>query len=50
MIYDLGERGERDGRRVAILGDFREADAIRWNSLLSESILPPTCAPQTLQA
>jgi hypothetical protein len=49
-IYDLGERAERDGRMSGMLGDFREADAMRWNSLLSESVLPPTCAPQTLQA
>ncbi len=48
-IYDRGERAERDGRRSGMLGDFREADAIRWNSLLSESVFPPTCAPQTLQ-
>ena len=49
-IYDLGVRAERDGCRSAMLDDFREADAIRWNSLLSESVFPPTCAPQTLQA
>jgi hypothetical protein len=42
---------EREGRRTGPLGNtaFREADAIRWNSLLSESVFAPTWAPHTLQ-
>ena len=31
-------------------GALREADAIRWNSLLSESVFPPTWVPHTLHA
>jgi hypothetical protein len=43
-------RGEGDDRLSGLRGgEFREADAIRWNSLLSESVFPPTCAPHTLQ-
>ena len=43
---------ERGDRRSGVLGNtaFREADAIRWNSLLSESVFAPTWAPHTLQA
>jgi len=43
------QRGERDDGWL-LGGRFREADATRWNSLLSESVFPPTCVPHTLHA
>jgi hypothetical protein len=45
-----GQCGERGDWRLGFGNGFLDADAMRWKSLLSESVFPPTCVPQTLQA
>jgi hypothetical protein len=52
LTDDVGgadQRGERDDG-WPLEGGFLEADAICRNSLLSESVFPPTCVPHTLHA
>ena len=39
---------DRRGSRAALANGFFDAEAILWNSLLSESVFPPTCVPQAL--